>query len=417
MPVTDNTKKIIRDCRLNDIEMNVNYGGGRRRAVSRQTAEEQVLDRISRNAEERLTRKRQAREEARQIRLEQLEKQYREAETDGCKGDEEGIKDNIPTTSTSRGGTPSRDSKALERAALKVFILIFQAFYFSVVQYFKEKVSELQNKFQRAMFMYSQLDNEKSALLYEIDLLKDEMEEKEQLLSQANRESRDLATEVKLLKRTIDGLNAQHATLRSEIAQRDQIIQENGLVLAEQEKSDALLNGTDNVQTTPLIFSQTTIALVEKAVPGSSSIDEKVKRLVDVNKKMRQQVEEAEQSLYVRRTARADLMNSAQNGILGDELQRDAAKQLAEIKFKLQEAERENTNYQGNLIRVDGQMKRYKAAAEQAEKELLELKSQNRQLKKELRDKDNVLDEAKETNRHLQNRIEKLRLSGSRRPL
>lgn len=265
--------------------------------------------------------------------------------------------------------------------------------------------------------MYSQLDNEKSALLYEIDLLKDEMEEKEQLLSQANRESRDLATEVKLLKRTIDGLNAQHATLRSEIAQRDQIIQENGLVLAEQEKSDALLNGTDNVQTTPLIFSQTTIALVEKAVPGSSSIDEKVKRLVDVNKKMRQQVEEAEQSLYVRRTARADLMNSAQNGILGDELQRDAAKQLAEIKFKLQEAERENTNYQGNLIRVDGQMKRYKAAAEQAEKELLELKSQNRQLKKELRDKDNALDEAKETNRHLQNRIEKLRLSGSRRPL
>uniref|UniRef100_A0A7I4KJ51 BMA-FLAP-1; LD07988p, putative n=1 Tax=Brugia malayi TaxID=6279 RepID=A0A7I4KJ51_BRUMA len=351
--------------------MNVNYGGGRRRAVSRQTAEEQVLDRISRNAEERLTRKRQAREEARQIRLEQLEKQYREAETDGCKGDEEDI----------------------------------------------EKVNELQNKFQRAMFMYSQLDNEKSALLYEIDLLKDEMEEKEQLLSQANRESRDLATEVKLLKRTIDGLNAQHATLRSEIAQRDQIIQENGLVLAEQEKSDALLNGTDNVQTTPLIFSQTTIALVEKAVPGSSSIDEKVKRLVDVNKKMRQQVEEAEQSLYVRRTARADLMNSAQNGILGDELQRDAAKQLAEIKFKLQEAERENTNYQGNLIRVDGQMKRYKAAAEQAEKELLELKSQNRQLKKELRDKDNALDEAKETNRHLQNRIEKLRLSGSRRPL
>uniref|UniRef100_A0A158RCI1 Shootin-1 n=1 Tax=Thelazia callipaeda TaxID=103827 RepID=A0A158RCI1_THECL len=314
--------------------------------------------------------------------------------------DGNGDKDSTPATSSnSRGGTPSRENKARERAALK------------------EKVSELQDKFQRAMFMYSQLDNEKSALLYEIDLLKDDVEEKEQLLSQSNRESRDLISEVKLLKRTVDGLNAQHAILRTEIAQRDQIIQENGLVLGEREKSDnALTNGTENLSQSLLVFSRTTIALVEKAVPGSSSIDEKVKKLVDVNKKMRQQVEEAEQSLYTRRTARADFVNNVQNGILTDELQKDATKQLADIKFKLQEAERENTNYQGNLIRVEGQMKRYKAAAEQAEKELVELKSQNRQLKKELRDKENSLDEAKETNRHLQNRIEKLRLSSSRRP-
>ncbi|VDN54853.1 unnamed protein product [Dracunculus medinensis] len=278
-----------------------------------------------------------------------------------------------------------------------------------------EKVNELQDKFQRAMFLYSQLDNEKSALLYEIDLLKDDIEEKEQLLSQITRESRDLTSEVKLLKRTVDGLNAQQLALKAEIAQRDQLIQENGLVLVDQNSEDILAEKTEIEKLPPLVFSQQTIALVDKAIPGSSSLDDKIKKLIDMNKKLRHQVEEAEQSLYARRSARPEYSGASHNGGLGEDQQRDAAKQLAEIKFKLQESERENTNYQGNIIRIEGQLKRFKASAEQAEKELTDLKSQNRQLKKDLRDRENDLEEAKETNRHLQNRLEKLRFSSSRR--
>ncbi|KAF8359356.1 flap-1 [Pristionchus pacificus] len=346
----------------------------RRRPISRLAAEEKVLDKISREAEERMLKKRQAREEARAIRANQLE------------------------------------LKAVEEDAGAY-----------IGQADAEKVTELEDKFQQAMFLYSQLDNEKSTLLYEVDLLKDDLEEKEVVLSQTNKECRELNSEVKLLKRQIEGLQATQANLKKEIGDRDRLIQENGLVLVEAEGSDEVSQGSNdsgsaiNLRSGPLLFSAETIRLVDRVLPGTSSLDEKVKRLVETNRKMRKDIEEMEQSVYTRRQkseAHAATLNGSglaavdelsirwgslmtmkseahastlnRSGLAAvDELSKDAAKQLAELKFKLQEAERENTNQQGNNIRLEGQMKRYKQQAESSEKELEEAKSQNRQLKKE----------------------------------
>ncbi|KAH7724555.1 Leucine-rich repeat flightless-interacting protein [Aphelenchoides avenae] len=191
------------------------------------------------------------------------------------------------------------------------------------------------------------------------------------------------------------------------------------LVLVEQEGEEtsegSSVSGSGssiNIRPGPILFARETIALVEKTIPGTASINDKIKRLVDMNKKLRQQVEETEQALYARRQRHTnDPYHQTANGNANDELQRDAAKQLAELKLKLQETERQNTTHQGDLIRMEGQLKRYKTTSEQTEKECTELKTQNRTLKKELRDKENALDEAKENNKHLQQRLEKLRNS------
>ncbi|PIO71892.1 hypothetical protein TELCIR_06200, partial [Teladorsagia circumcincta] len=351
-----------------------NSSTGRRRLITKTDAEEKALDKITREAEARMRVKRETREQARQHRYTLLEKRVEE------------------------------EAEAYRQDAA-------------------DKVVELEDRFQRAMFLYSQLDNEKSALLYEarfdtrfsVDLLNDELEEKEVLLQQSNRECRDLTSEVKLLKRTIEAMTATQNNLKAEIAQRDRLIQENGLVLVEQEAEEPSQVSADSsgssisMKPGPLLFAAETIKLVERAVPGSSSLDQKVRKLVDTNKKMRKDYEEMEQSIYSQRMIRANHQANAAGHGPPDEANKEAAKQLAELKFKLQEAERENTNYQGNIIRIEGQMKRFKANAETAEKELDEVKTQNRQLKKELRDKENALDEQKETNKHLQSRLEKMR--------
>ncbi|KAJ1352117.1 hypothetical protein KIN20_008311 [Parelaphostrongylus tenuis] len=357
---------------------------GRRRLITKTDAEEKALDRITREAEARMRVKRETREQARQHRYSLLEKRVEE-EAELYRQD---------AASTSNGVQNCVEGSAV------------------VLQ---DKIVDLEDRFQQAMFLYSQLDNEKSALLYEVDLLKDDIEEKEVLLQQSNRECRDLTSEVKLLKRTIEAMTATQNNLKAEIAQRDHLIQENGLVVVEQEADESSqVSGESSgssisIKPGPLLFSAETIKLVERAVPGSSSLDQKVRKLVETNKKMRKDYEEMEQSIYNQRMSRAHHQANLAGYGASDEVNKEAAKQLAEFKFKLQEAERENTNHQGNIIRIEGQLKRFKANAESAEKELDEVKTQNRLLKKELRDKENALDEQKETNKHLQSRLEKLR--------
>ncbi|CAI2347806.1 unnamed protein product [Caenorhabditis sp. 36 PRJEB53466] len=364
---------------------------GRRRPITRTEAEERALDKISREAEARMKLKRETREQARQGRYQLLEKKVEE--------DAEAFRHDTASTSNTNGVSANHTQEKLH-----------------------DKVIELQDRVQQVMFLYSQLDNEKSTLLYEVDLLKDDLEEKDASLNLSSRECRELTSEVKALRRTIEALQSTQQQLKHEIAQRDALIQENGLCLVEEEPeedgSESTNTASGEIRSGPYLFKRETIRLVDRVVPGAASLDEKIQKLIDTNKKMRKDYEELEQTIYTQRHARnaRDSSNVLPNqGV--DDVNKDAAKQLADMKLKMQDLERENTNQQGNVIRMEGQMKRYKSNAEAAEKELDELKTQMRQTKKELRDKENALDEQKETNKHLQSRLEKMRMQRTGRPL
>ncbi|CAI5445296.1 unnamed protein product [Caenorhabditis angaria] len=365
---------------------------GRRRPITRTEAEERALDKISREAEARMKLKRDTREQARQGRYALLEKKVEE--------DAEAYRHD--TASTSNGNGVCGTNEELH-----------------------DKVIELQDRVQQVMFLYSQLDNEKSTLLYEVDLLKDELEEKDSSLNLVNRECRDLTSEVKSLRRTIEAMHITQQQLKHEISQRDQLIEEHGLCLVEEDTEDDNSESTNQtasgeIRSGPYLFKRETIRLVDRVVPGSANLDEKIQKLIDTNKRMRKDYEELEQTIYTQRHARNNRSSDSTNVVSNqtvDDVNKDAVKQLAEMKLKMQDLERENTNQQGNVIRMEGQMKRYKANADSAEKELDELKTQMRQTKKELRDKENALDEQKETNKHLQSRLEKMRMQRTARPV
>ena len=72
--------------------------------------------------------------------------------------------------------------------------------------------------------------------------------------------------------------------------------------------------------TEQLLFTQSTVAMVDRAVPGNQSLDDKVRKIVNTvrfvfvfeihvslqNKAIRTQLEEAEQALHTRRTNRIE---------------------------------------------------------------------------------------------------------------
>ncbi|XP_035267931.1 leucine-rich repeat flightless-interacting protein 2 isoform X4 [Anguilla anguilla] len=456
-------------------------GSGRKRAPvkDRFSAEDEALSSIAREAEARLAAKRAARAEARDIRMRELERQQKELDEkcDKQYTDTYSRPSSRCTTpalstaalatlggSTSRRGSGDTGSIADPDASLTEL---------------RESLSEVEEKYKKAMVSNAQLDNEKANLLYQVDTLKDVIEEMEEQMAELHREVEEKSKELERHKHTCTVLQHKQEELKEGIRQRDELIEENqamrqqldsltrqvfdlqetvnwkekkiGALERQKEYFDCIRSERDELrdeladlkgksktgekhglviipEDTPngdvsqeaiggsiTVVSQEAAQVLESA--GEGPLDVRLRKLADEKDELLAQIRKLKTQLEDERQKSSKMESVFTDGERMEngtdlhliELQRDTNRQISEYKFKLSKAEQEMGTMEQNITRLEGQVSRYKASADNSEKVEDELKVEKRKLQRELRTALDKIEEMEMTNSHLVKRLEKMK--------
>ncbi|XP_033921526.1 leucine-rich repeat flightless-interacting protein 2 isoform X16 [Neopsephotus bourkii] len=409
-------------------------GSGRKRTPvkDRFSAEDEALSNIAREAEARLAAKRAARAEARDIRMRELERQQKELEEKNEKSHSEifsrpSSRNSVSATplsgNSSRRGSGDTSSWVDPDASLSELRDIYdlkdqihdvEGRYMQGLKELKDSLAEVEEKYKKAMVSNAQLDNEKNNLVYQVDTLKDVIEEKEEQIAEFYRENEEKSKELERQKHTCSVLQHKLDELKEGLRQRDELIEKHGLVII----PDGTPNGDVNHESVVgaiTVVSQEAAQVLESA--GEGPLDIRLRKLAGEKEELLSQVRKLKMQLEEERQkySKSDGMNPDIIGLENGsdlqliEMQRDANRQISEYKFKLSKAEQDITTLEQNIARLEGQVTRYKNAAENAEKVEDELKAEKRKLQRELRTALDKIEEMEMTNSHLMKRLEKMK--------
>ncbi|XP_021027142.1 leucine-rich repeat flightless-interacting protein 2 isoform X10 [Mus caroli] len=451
-------------------------GSGRKRTPvkDRFSAEDEALSNIAREAEARLAAKRAARAEARDIRMRELERQQRELDEKSDKQYAENY--TRPSSRNSASATTPLSGNSSRRGSGDTSSLIDPDTSLSEL---RESLSEVEEKYKKAMVSNAQLDNEKNNLIYQVDTLKDVIEEQEEQMAEFYRENEEKSKELERQKHMCSVLQHKMDELKEGLRQRDELIEENQRLqqkvdtmtkevfdlqetllwkdkalgaLEKQKEHIACLRNERDVLREELADLRQTVTTAEKhglviipdstpngdvhhepvvgaiiAVPqeaaqvlesaGEGPLDVRLRKLAGEKdellsqiRKLKLQLEEERQKCSRNDGMSGDLAG-LQNGsdLQFIEMQRDANRQISEYKFKLSKAEQDIATLEQSISRLEGQVLRYKTAAENAEKIEDELKAERRKLQRELRTAQDKIEEMEMTNSHLAKRLEKMK--------
>ncbi|XP_060637653.2 leucine-rich repeat flightless-interacting protein 2 isoform X14 [Anolis sagrei] len=383
-------------------------GSGRKRTPvkDRFSAEDEALGHIAREAEARLAAKRAARAEARDIRMRELERQQKEIEE---KSDRP-YSDSYVRPASRNSATPLSGNSS-RRGSGDTSSLVDPDTSLSEL---RESLAEVEEKYKKAMVSNAQLDNEKNNLIYQVDTLKDVIEEREEQLAEYYRENEEKSKELERQKHSCNVLQHKVDELKEGIRQRDELIEKHGLVII----PDGTPNGDVNHE--PLVgaitvVSQEAAQVLESA--GEGPLDIRLRKLAGEKEELLSQIKklkfqlEEEQQKSSRNDGTSTDLTGLENGsdLQLIEMQREANRQISDFRFKLSKAEQDITTLEQNVVRLEGQVVRYKTAAENAEKIEDELKAEKRKLQRELRTALDRIEEMEMTNSHLVKRLEKMK--------
>ncbi|XP_019613783.1 PREDICTED: leucine-rich repeat flightless-interacting protein 2-like isoform X16 [Branchiostoma belcheri] len=329
-------------------------------------------------------------------------------------------------------GSSSSEASIRELKALQDALFDVEQKYMTDLKVLKDALSESEEKYKKAMVSNAQLDNEKTTLQYQVDILKDKLEIQEESMNELQREYKEKCRELERQKHAYGILEHNVAELKEALRQRDELIEEHGLrPLLEQ---GLVLVGTANGEaetgekkTKVALVTPEAAQMLEQA--GEGTLDERLKRmaeekedLVDQIRRLKLELEEEKERTKAlqskaNRTAEAngpdmELLDIQKTGERGKERglkSGEASKQVNNYKFRLQKAEQDLAAMEGNIQRLEGQVNRYRVAAEGAEKKEDELKTEKRKLERELRKSQDMVQELQESNSSLERRIEKIK--------
>ncbi|XP_052606401.1 leucine-rich repeat flightless-interacting protein 1 isoform X22 [Peromyscus californicus insignis] len=438
----------------------------------RLTAEDDALNQIAREAEARLAAKRAARAEAREIRMKELERQQKEVEERPDKDFTEKGSRNMPSLSAatlaSLGGTSSRrgsgdtsismDTEASIREIKDSLAEVEEKYkkamvsnaqldnektnFMYQVDTLKDMLLELEEQLAESQRQYEEKNKEferekhaHSILQFQFAEVKEALRQREEMLEeirQLQQKQAGFIREISDLQETIewkdkkigalerqkeffDSIRSERDDLREETVKLKEELKKHGIIL----NSDIATNGetsdtlNDVGHQAPTKMTKEELNALKSA--GEGTLDVRLKKLMDERECLLEQIKKLKGQLEGRQRNSKDLLRP-EDGILENgtdvhvlDLQRDANRQISDLKFKLAKSEQEITALEQNVIRLESQVTRYRSAAENAEKIEDELKAEKRKLQRELRSALDKTEELEVSNGHLVKRLEKMK--------